>query len=131
MFPSTDMPFLFNTSATFIIFFLSLWCYLWLPWVFIAACVLSLVVSDGSCSLVTRRMLSTAMASLLQSTGRLSSCGTGLSCPWHVGSSWTWYQTCDSCFDRSFLKHWTSREVLTVTFNTMCLELSGLCLPSD
>ena len=72
MLPSTEMPFLFNTSAKFIFFF-SLSCYLWLPWVFIAACVLSLVVLNGSYSLVAKHILFSA--------DRLSSCGTGLSCP--------------------------------------------------
>ena len=69
MFPSTGMPFLLNTSVTLILLiFLSLRCYLWLPWVFTAAHVLSLV-PNGSYSLVTRHVLFTAMAPLLQSTG--------------------------------------------------------------
>ena len=38
---------------------------------------------------------------------------TGLTAPWHVGSSWTWDPTCVPWIGRWILNHWDTREVWT------------------
>ena len=43
----------------------------------------------------------------------------GLSCLWHVGSSWTRDLTGVPCVSRQTLNHWTTREVLSSSFNTV------------
>ena len=81
MFPSTDTPFLFNTSATFIIFFK-------FTVLFMAALGLHCCMCTFS-GCVRWELLSSYKAYAFHCSGfpvaehRLSSCGTGLSCPWH------------------------------------------------
>ena len=74
--------------------------YLWLCWVFIAACGLSLVESGG-CSLVVVSRLLPLVASLV-AEHRLSSCCMGSS------QSKDGARVC--CVDRWILTRWTARE---------------------
>ena len=81
---------------------------------------LSLAVESGGSSLVVVCGFLTEVASLLQSMGSrapgLTSCGTQLVTPWHVGSSRTRDQTCVLCIGRRVLNHWTTREVQYTVF---------------
>ena len=64
--------------------------YIWLHWVFIAACRLSLVVASGGYSSLRCAGFSLQWLLLLWSTGSrhtgFSSCGTRAQQLWHVGS---------------------------------------------
>ena len=115
--------------------FLKKFIYLWLCWVFIAACGLSLVAASGGYSSLRCMGCSLRWLLLLQSTGSrrvgFSSCGTwaqqlwlpgsgaqtqqlwctGLVALWHVGSSWTRTRTRVPCTGRWILNHCATREV--------------------
>ena len=112
--------------------------YLWLCWVFAAACRLSLVAdSEGlltSCVATVSHCggFSCCRTWALGHTGfsncsflalehRLSTCGMylvlvawSLVAPWYVGSSWTRDQTCVSCIGRWILYHWAIKEALKI-----------------
>ena len=93
----------------------------WLRWVFGAVCGLSLVVVSGGYSSWRCSGLSLWWLLWLPSTGSrhtasvavvhvLSSHGSQLGCPGHLGSSRTRDRTYVSCFGRGILNHWKTRE---------------------
>ena len=96
--------------------------YLWLHWVFVAACRLSLVVASWGYSSLWCAGFSLRWLLLLQSVGSryagISSCGmwaqelwhTGLVAPWHAGSSRTRARTRVPYIGRWILNHWATRE---------------------
>ena len=112
---------------------------MWLCWVFVAACRLSLITVAGA-TLLWCSGFSLQRLVLLRSTGcgartslvaacGLSSCGswalgrrgsvvwlTGLVAPWHVGSSWTRDQTCVFLIGKQTLNHWTTREIMELIY---------------
>ena len=104
-------------------FFFKVYLFIWLCWVFAAACGLSLVMASGVYSWLRCAGFSLRWLLLLRSTGSrhvgFSSCGTwvqqlwhtGLVAPRHVGSSQTRAQTCVPCTGRQILNHCSTREV--------------------
>ena len=80
---SFDINFFFNE-------FIYLFIYLWLRWVFVAACVLSLVVASGGYTSLRRVGFSLWWLPSLRSTGSrcagFSSCGTWAQQLWLAGS---------------------------------------------
>ena len=105
-----------------------LFIYVWLRWVFVAVCGLSLVAASGGYSLLWCMGFSLLWLLLSQSMGSrrtgFSSCGTraqylwhtGLVAPRHVRSSWTRAQTHVPCIGRRILNHWATREVPPIHF---------------
>ena len=114
------MPFWFAPMPIFKIFF-SLFLSVWLLWVFVAACGLSLVVVSRGYSSLWSQAFSVWWLLLLQSTrsrrAGFSSCDAlALACTSfvsqkHVGSSWTRDRTWVTCIGRWTLHHWATREV--------------------
>ena len=100
--------FSFSTLKFFIIYF-------WLCWVFVAACGLSLVVANGSCSLVVCVLL-TAVASLGAEHRPLVVVALGLVVSQYVESSWARDQTCVPCIGRRMLIHCATRKVLHISY---------------
>ena len=75
----------------------------WLGWIFIAKHGLSLAVASGGYSLIAVHGVLAVVASAVKTDGRvpgLSTCGTQVVAPGHVGSSQTKSQTCVSCISR-------------------------------
>ena len=113
---------------------LVLFCFLIYVWLFILALLglhcctdFSLVVVSGrwsaavvrglliaAASLVVERRLWGTRASVIVARG-LSSHGTGIVTPWHVGSFQTRDQTHVSCAGRQILYHWITREAVSWT----------------
>ena len=100
-------------SASFVLFFIF---YLWLHWVFIAACGFSLVAESSGYSSLQCTGFSLWWLLLLRSVGSRA-CGhlylwvTGSVAARHVGSSWTRDQTHVPCIGRWILNHWITREL--------------------
>ena len=83
--------------------------YFWLPWVFIAVCMLSLVVGAGLLFVAVFRLLRWSTGCR---TRRLNSCGDyWLSCGmWDLPRPRI--RTGDPCFGRQILNFWNTREAL-------------------
>ena len=67
-------------------------------------------------------------------TRRLSSCGSGLVAPWHVGSSQTRARTRVPCIGRQILNHCATREtphwiLLDQLFSKCSSQLSSISIP--
>ena len=94
--------------------------YLWLHWILVAACRLSLVAVSRGCPLAALHGFLVETASLVVEH-RLSSLHvqqlgrTGLVASWHVGSSQSRDQTRVRCIGRQILNHWTTREALVLS----------------
>ena len=98
--------------------------YVWLCWIFIAVCGLSLALASRGYSSLWCVGFSLWWLLLLQSMGSVcrgfSSCCTRasvvvvprLSCSAHVGSSQTRGWPCVPCIGRQILNHWATRETL-------------------
>ena len=110
--------------------------YLWLCWVFIAACELFLIAVSPGYSLAWYPRFSLRWLLFLGSKGSRM-CLVVL---WHVESPWTRDETSILCIGRWILDHWTTREVLSVVINKAStpetfwviirLLLSGLLMAS-
>ena len=136
----------------FLINFIYLFIYLWLSWIFVAVCGLSLVVVSGGYSSLWCMGVSLQWPLLLWSTGSrhagFSSCGaraqqlwlagsraqaqelwcTGLVAPQHAGSSQTRDGTCVPCIGRWILNHGPTREALFCSFLIKGMPWLCLCL---
>ena len=107
---------------------------IWLCWIFVAACGLSLVVASRGYSSLRCACFSLRRLPLLRSPG--SRCAgsraqaqqlwhTGLVALWHVGSSRTRARTCVPCIGRRILNHCATKEALAhVLVGFVCLLLN-------
>ena len=83
--------------------------YLWLHWVFNAACWFSLAaVSGGLLFVVVHRLLIVMTSLVSEQRSKVHD----LVAPLHVGSSWTRDQTHIPCIGGQILHLWTTREAL-------------------
>ena len=113
----------------------------WLRWAFGAVCGLSLVVVSGGYSSWRCSGLSLRWLLWLPSTGSrhtasvavvhgLSSHGSQLGCPGHLGSSRTRNRTHVSCFGRGILNHWKTREFPHIPNSWFSQVAEGIGSPS-
>ena len=96
--------------------FLKICIYLWLCWVLVTACRLSLVAASEGSSPGSACGLLVVAASLVVGCGLWGMQASAvvaceLSCSRHVESSLIRYRTHISCIERQILNHWTTREV--------------------
>ena len=90
-----------------------LFIHLWLLWVFVVVCGLSLATVSGYCCLVARAPQCSGFSCCrAQALGRVGSVVVpGLAAPQHVRSSWTQGLNPCPCIGRQILNHWATGEV--------------------
>ena len=85
-------------------------------------CALASYCSGFSCC----RVWALGCLGLVVTAGRLSSCGTRLTCPAAGGIFLDQFPTCVPCIGRWTLNHWTIKEMLNALIFTLILYLVAL-----